>query len=248
MDVFTLTLYLLIWFLTMAFGITCYVLNALGMYTIAKRRGIEKPWLAWIPVGSAWTLGCISDQYRYVVKGETKSKRKILLGLNIAQVACVILFYIIFFSTFFNLMQTTFSAASEEEILAGIFGMLGSIILLYIPMLAIYIVHMVFTFMAMYDLYTSCTPDNNVLFLLLSILLGIHPFIIFFIRKKDDGMPPRREPVQTVPPQIGWQPQQNWQNPQPNPCQPPQQYWQPPQESSPAQPDPGDNGGETTAQ
>ena len=57
-----------------------YVLTALGLYTIAQRRGINKPWLAWIPVVNVWTLGCISDQYRYVVKGEKKSKRKVLIG------------------------------------------------------------------------------------------------------------------------------------------------------------------------
>ena len=60
-------------------AIASYVLTALALYTIARRRGLRNPWLAWIPVANSWLLGSLSDQYRYVVKGEHKSKRIILL-------------------------------------------------------------------------------------------------------------------------------------------------------------------------
>lgn len=69
------------------FSIAVYVLTALALYTIAKRRGLNKPWLAWIPVVSCWILGSLSDQYRYVVKGENKTKRKSLLTLSILTTA-----------------------------------------------------------------------------------------------------------------------------------------------------------------
>lgn len=69
----------------LSFGLTvaAYVLTALALYTIAKRRGIKRPWLAWIPVADMWLLGCISDQYRYVTKGQVTNRRKTLLTLNI---------------------------------------------------------------------------------------------------------------------------------------------------------------------
>ena len=73
-------------------GIAMYVLTALGLYTMAKRRAINKAWLAWIPVVNCWLIGCISDQYRYVVKGQIKSKRKSLLTLTIIQMALVLAF------------------------------------------------------------------------------------------------------------------------------------------------------------
>ena len=68
-------------------GIAMYVLTSLGLYTIAKRRAISKAWLAWIPVVNCWIIGCISDQYRYVVKGQMKSRRKSLLTLSVVQLA-----------------------------------------------------------------------------------------------------------------------------------------------------------------
>ena len=59
------------------------IFQGVGLYTMAKRRGIKHAWLAWIPVGNSWLVGCIADQYRYVAKGEVKNRRKILLALSI---------------------------------------------------------------------------------------------------------------------------------------------------------------------
>lgn len=36
--------------LTQILSLAAYVLTAYSLYTIAKRRGISNPWLAWIPV------------------------------------------------------------------------------------------------------------------------------------------------------------------------------------------------------
>ena len=69
--------------MSVGIGILAYVFTALSLYTIAQRRGIKNPWMAWVPVLNVWILGCISDQYRYVVKGEVRSRRKVLLILNI---------------------------------------------------------------------------------------------------------------------------------------------------------------------
>ena len=43
-------------------GIASYVLSSMAVYTIARRRGLRKPWLAWIPVANVWLLGSLSDQ------------------------------------------------------------------------------------------------------------------------------------------------------------------------------------------
>ena len=66
------------------FSIAMYVLQALGFYTIAKRRGIRHAWLAWVPFGSAWILGCISDDYKSRCTGKKQSLRIALLVLAIA--------------------------------------------------------------------------------------------------------------------------------------------------------------------
>ena len=54
-----------------------------GALHYRQAPGLNHPWLAWIPVASAWIGFSFPDQYRYVVNGENKSKRKVLLTLNI---------------------------------------------------------------------------------------------------------------------------------------------------------------------
>ena len=58
---------LIVWLIAMAVAVGSYVLNAVGMYRIAKRRGIHNAWLSWVPVANVWLLGSISDHFQYVV-------------------------------------------------------------------------------------------------------------------------------------------------------------------------------------
>ena len=60
-------------------SIAIYVFTALSLYTVAKRRGIAAPWLAWVPVAGLWVLGSLSDQYRYLTQGQIRHKRISLL-------------------------------------------------------------------------------------------------------------------------------------------------------------------------
>ena len=84
-----------------------------------------------------------------------------------------------------------------------------------LPMMGLAIAVIVVRYIAMYDLYTSCNPQNNVLFLVLSIFFSVtEPFFVFFNRKKDGGMPPRRQQPQYIPPQPAYEPpQDNWTEP-----------------------------------
>lgn len=199
-----------------AFGIAAYVLRSIGLYSIAKRRGINHPWMAWVPVVDMWLLGCISDQFQYVVKGKNKNKRKWLLGLNIAMWVVYIVFFVFFGIMMFDVVSGAMGGMSEDQLLAGLMGpmmgMLGSMI----PYMGLAIAVMVVRYIAMYDLYTSCNPQNNVLFLVLSIFFSVtEPFFIFFNRKKDGGMPPRRVQAQPqyIPPQPSYEPpQEPWEN------------------------------------
>ena len=54
-------IFMLIYFvLAMGVAITFYVLKSLGLYAIAKHRGIKNPWFAWVPVLSSFLEGSIS--------------------------------------------------------------------------------------------------------------------------------------------------------------------------------------------
>jgi hypothetical protein len=43
--------------ISLVVGIICYVFNSLGLYTMAKNRNLDNPWLAWIPFASSYLMG-----------------------------------------------------------------------------------------------------------------------------------------------------------------------------------------------
>lgn len=192
-------------------AIAFYVLESLSVYTIAKRRGIKNPGLAWVPIANYWVLGCISDQYKYVAKGQIQNRRKVMLTLAITSAVLSII------------------STSVEYYVPGL------AVVLSLANYGVSIAAMVFWYMALYDLFNSCNPKNSVLFLVLSILLGvIRPFFLLACRNKDLGMPPRKpaQPApeavaaphwQTTPEEPAWEsaPEPDWQ-----PTEPEREPWE----------------------
>lgn len=194
------------------FAIAGYVLTSLALYTLAKRRGINNPWLSWVPVANCWIIGSLSDQYRYVVKGEEKSKRKSLLILNIINMVLAAGIFVLAVSVIFGIIENSmYGSYTQEDLLEDVIGPVIGVLGLCIPLIGVSIASVVIRYMALYDIYTSMDPGNNVLFLVLSIIFGVtEPFFLFFNRNKDLGMPPKRQEYSYAPPQ---EPQ--WQPPQP---------------------------------
>jgi hypothetical protein len=193
--------------LTFNFGsglvsIAAYVLLALGLYGIAKKRGIHYPWLAWLPVGNAWLLGCISDQYRFVVKGETKNRRKRMLVLSVINLALALLMIVLIVSFVIQMGGWAFNGLAAEG-LSDILVMAVLLLLLLLPVAVISIWLTVETFCGYYDVFRSCSPADTTLYTVLSIIgccLGLNilaSIFVFICRNKEEGMPPRKEvPVQ----------------------------------------------------
>lgn len=197
-----------------AVSIGTYILTALALYTVAQRRGLKNPWLAWIPVANAWILGSLSDQYRYVAKREYRSKRKILLTLSVLSVVCGIAMSILGVATAVGAVKGVMHSVSEERLLEMILGPVIGILGLSVPMAGISIAFVIIRFMALYDIYTSLDPRNAVMYLVLSIIFKItEPFFLFFNRNRDEGMPPRRQTAAPVQEQPQWQPQEAPQEP-----------------------------------
>lgn len=179
-----------------AFSLACYVLDSVGLYTIADRRRIRHPWLSWFPVANLWILGSLSDQYQYVVKGRIKSRRKLLLALTVA----LVIVYLVFIVGYLSFVGQIITLAVQnqhavEDFVRNWFltnGMLCLAAAAALLILAVWLA--VLEFMALYDVYRSCDPRNGGTFLVLSVFFNfVRPFFLFFSRKKDQGMPPRRE-------------------------------------------------------
>lgn len=173
-----------------------YILSSLAFYEMAQNRGVPHGWMSWVPVLNVWILGALSDQYQYVVRGQVKSRRKLLLifkimtavfGFLVGAVACVA-----FGRAMLDVMGNPGGNLEEEQI-AGALLCMGGLSLILLPF---WILQTVFGLMALYDVYRSCDPEEAVLFLVFSILLPLtRPFFLFFIRGREKGMPPRKMAV-----------------------------------------------------
>ena len=121
------------------------------------------------------------------MKGETKSRRKWLVILNILKAVMLLLLLILALVAAGSLFTN-----HPSEIMGLIVALLG----LALPLCAVTIALCVIRYMALYDVYRSLDPNNAVLYLVLSILFSpTEPFFLFFNREKDLGMPPRKAPV-----------------------------------------------------
>ncbi len=178
-----------------------YVLMALGLYTIARNRGIHRPWLAWIPIGNLWLLGCISDHYRYVTQNQDCNRRKKLLTLGILEAAMAPIAVILFVLLFVGI---GIAASSTNDAAVGlILFLIGVILLVFALIVAVIIVFILLQiqrFRAYYDLFGSCVPHRRKMYAAWSIVAScfgidlVAAILIFLCRNKSDGMLPPAQP------------------------------------------------------
>ena len=159
-------------------SLAVYVFTALSLYSIARRRGIACPWLAWIPVANLWLIGSLSDQYRYLTRGQVKHRRIILLVLKAVTLAFT-------GGLIGTVIWLTVSGGSAEAVI--------TLLVLGLLDLATVIAAAVLNFIALYDIYASCDPENATVYLVLSIFFRVlKPVFLFISRDSDKGMPPRK--------------------------------------------------------
>lgn len=180
------------------YAIVAYIMGSLGNYTIAQRRGIKHPWLAWIPFGNLWILGSIADQYQFVSMGQVKSRRKVLVGLQIANTVVALAIFGMYIKLIVDIMITAGGNIDLVDPVNGGITILV-ILLLCLAVWVLSIILAVFRYISLYNLFASCLPGCKVAFILLSIFLCVtEPFLVFACRNKDLGMPPKK--TDPVPP------------------------------------------------
>ena len=185
-----LTVVLTIGFILGLIQLVLYVFRSIGLYRLAKRRRLNHPWLAWVPVGCNWIAGGLSDQYQHRVNGRKHWNRLALLLLRVGTIC---------FGTFqglaglcvaTGLMTDPYSYLGLPLAFQVLCGFLA-------PVLGL--AYFVIGILASYDVYRSCDPSNGLLYTILgAVFRFLHPFFLFALRNRDDGMPD----VHRVSPEI----------------------------------------------
>lgn len=183
-------------FLSRAIMIFSYVMQGLGLSAMAKNRGIERPWLAWVPMANIWMLGRISDQYREKATGEDPNLRKKLLIQKIIKTAIELSIIGALLLWYFGMIAVVASAqvyGLDVEALIGpmVIAMYVVLLIWYVAMMVIMTFYYISQYKALFDIYRSSDPKTSTLFFVLSFFSQIALTLgIFLNRNKTLGMPP----------------------------------------------------------
>ena len=169
----------------LAVAVANYVMCSLSYYAIAKRRNIDNPWLAWIPVASYWLLGAIADEFdaRNGIKRNWGKTLIILAALFVGG------FVLIFVGAFVFIIVNSLAAGNgymhDTEATAGFFIVYCvAVTALSLSALALQALQ----YICVYKVFESTVPKKSLKYMLLYLIV---PFAggICLLKCKDKGYP-----------------------------------------------------------
>ena len=158
-------------------SLVCYVLLALGLWKIARKRGIRNPWLAWIPVANVWLEGSIADAYHKRFEGR---KTHYALLMTVFTVAAGILLVA---APVLGMLAAVLADATVYTDPIGLgWAALGVFVAAYAVNAALF----VFTVLAYYKIYHWCSEKSVCMTVLTAVLPECAVFFVFFIRNREN--------------------------------------------------------------
>lgn len=190
-----LAIVMVVYLLILGIGIASYVMNSLALHKIADRRGIQNPWLAWIPFANYWIIGSIADEYD-AHNGLQRKWKVVLLALALIYVGGFVLMYIFMFVFIFAIIGV---AESGSEPTAAFFStLLGFYVILVVIMLIAMAFNALYT-ICMYKIFESTVPEKAVKYMLLSLLVPLGCPICLMLCRNQGYSVPKPQPVYAYP-------------------------------------------------
>ena len=163
-----------------------YLLNSFSVYTVAKRRGMPNPVMAWVPIVRYRTLGALCDHYD-CTRGVKRSWSKVLFILAIVTYAFVLVICVLALvqvsrhGAWFAYESYENTPSNGTVCAALLLSALGCVVALGLSACRI---------ICLFKFFESCRPKDAVKFLLLSILVPFaYPFCMLCCRNYDLGLP-----------------------------------------------------------
>lgn len=152
------------------FLIAGYVISSIGLYRMARARGISAPGLAWVPIGRDWLLGSISGDLRLGNFTLKNTRLWLVLVPVICVAAVMVIYFVLIFAAIFSAMFSAMSS-SESAFAATILPWFIGLGLVVIT--ASITVNLLF-YMAYYQVFSQYKePSSAVFYLVLSILVPL---------------------------------------------------------------------------
>jgi len=180
-----------IYFIFFAFWVATYVFNGLAILNLCKKLGIQNGGLGFVPVANVFKLGQAADRAS-AAYGEKKHYARLLLIMEIVTCVLFIPYTVCAFILAINGVSLMGEYGVDYAFNDGFAIMIVLLTILFVFLIfAAVIAVSIFTYIAYYKIFRLFVPDNAVLYLVLSLVLGL-PWLFLFIAS-------RKMPVYPVP-------------------------------------------------
>ena len=163
-----------------------YVFRSLGLYRMAKNRGISAPGLAWVPIAYSYLLGKVSDDIS-LNSGKRTHKRVVLLIFTILfkAISVAVLIFLPYLMEFLVQFVAANASSYDTESMRYVLGVLLMILAVDFVVLAIEVVYLVFYLRALYIIFKDTVPQSaaGLIVLCIFVSVAVGP-VLFAIRNK----------------------------------------------------------------
>lgn len=159
-----------------------WIFKAIALFKMSKKLNLSIPWISFVPYCLPFAYGRIADMYN---KNHFKKPIKYSTLLIILQfVPSIVLFILYFFIFAVIFAATALMNVPGMEVLAVILILLVYLIF-FVTVLTLGFLVNFFKYLACWNVFAIFGGEKNVLLFILSITVGIEPFVLFALRNKE---------------------------------------------------------------
>jgi len=158
-----------------------HLIQGFALYKMAKQQGINKEWIAFMPIANVYLLGRIAEMCSSNKKATKYGK--ILYVLLLAEIVLAVLFLILLLSAFILILNNIQSAIDNDTPLSkDMFSNFIPVIIVYFILLAVSIVYTVYHSIALWQIYKMYNKRLALLFIIISVPFSfLSPLFLIFI-------------------------------------------------------------------
>ena len=190
-----LIVYFTYYLFVLAYGAYAYIGVGLGGFRMARKAGMNNPWLFWIPVANIYATGALADRQTRLCEGKTTNYAKKLLTWNIIIIAMIIVLVLstipmIVVSALNSQMDENgvvqYPEAEVEALVVPILIFLAALVAFFV----LFIIYLVVYFKVMYKIFKLFAPDGAAGLTVLSVFVDIAiPAIFLILSKRNPVLP-----------------------------------------------------------
>ncbi len=159
-----------------------WIFKAIALFKMSKKLNLSAPWISFVPYCLPFAYGRIAEMYN---KNHFKKPIKYSILLLILQFVPSIVVFILYFFLFAVIFAATaLMNVPGMEVLAVILILLFYLIF-FVTVLTLGFLVNFFNCLACWNVFAIFGGEKNVLLFILSITVGIEPFVLFALRNKE---------------------------------------------------------------